>query len=168
VHRQSSISCEWRETYTNLGSAIKKLHLVFVAGKQVNELPNSLYHGLPVPMAHNQQTLQFRTISSFTDNFQVAANFALQSGSAQTVIKLEYVAEALSKGDIIAASVTWISPFQECEWCLLPTDFSNLYQIHDHPIPEIKMYGVKFKSQSLIPSDNIDKLYIFISLIFIS
>eukprot|EP01084_Bolivina_argentea_P272248 463487_1 len=130
--------------YCNASNAVAKLHSV-LHYKNEQQQPNILFHGTSNPSfdQFSKEELFFKTFCSFTTEFSVAQKFATGS-----MLVITHVDKRIRSGQLKGADVSWISPYHEYEWILLPTTFyswremrqqeiiANGWKIEDH----IKVY----------------------------
>eukprot|EP01084_Bolivina_argentea_P045768 84226_1 len=136
-HRDEKMnSCEWRKLFGHLHSAITKIHtaLHFQNNQFYRDIQykcnNKLFrgdHGISL-IASKLDKIMYHTITSFSESFEVAKDFAYPDGM---ILSINNAYEAIYNGDIISANVSWISQYRaENEWIVLPTEFRTVRKVY--------------------------------------
>ena len=132
-------SCEWRKLFYYLQIAITKIHKALHFNNYTfwksythwirNAYPgdksrDKLYRGIYNVSLNDDYVsdISLNTITSFSESFDVANNFAERRGM---IFSINDAYKAIYDGDLIAANVSWISRYKyESEWIVLPTTFN--------------------------------------------
>eukprot|EP01084_Bolivina_argentea_P034406 63668_1 len=107
--------------YVDTSNAIEKIYSV-LHYKNDQQQPKILFHGSANPSLDqfSQEELLLKTFCSFTTEFSIAKKFATGS-----ILVITQVDERLRSGQLKGANVSWISPYDEYEWIILPTIFHS-------------------------------------------
>eukprot|EP01084_Bolivina_argentea_P090665 163327_1 len=133
AHRDKLATCQWKNLYSYICSAVTKLHSVFhyKNAKFLRKYKDSkLYHGSNIPSLNDnqQKELILNTITSFTRCEQIAKDFC--GGYNGMILQLDNTAESLYNGVLVGADVSWISIHKtEDEVMILPTTFWHFNKI---------------------------------------
>eukprot|EP01084_Bolivina_argentea_P060379 110318_1 len=127
------------EWYCDATNAVDKIYTV-LHYKSDKRQPNMLFHGSENPLLDqfSKEELFLKTFCSFTTEFSVAQKFATGS-----ILVITGVDEKLRCGKLKGADVSWISPYEEEEWIILPTTFHNWREMSKQ---EITDHGWKIKA----------------------
>eukprot|EP01084_Bolivina_argentea_P022944 42691_1 len=121
------------QSYVEASNAVEKIYRLFHC-KNGAKHPHMLFHGTSNASLDqfSKEDLFFPTFCSFTSAFAIAKNFAVkQNGS---ILIIDKVDEKLRSGELKAADVSWISPWPEYEWIVLPTRFRNWKELSKQDI----------------------------------
>ena len=155
-HRKQHLnSCEWRTLFHHLHCAIVKIHKAkhyknntfyrdYVRNRRRNGR-HRLYHGLfNVKLQdENQENIPLQTISSFSEEFEIAKQFSCNKG---LIFAVNNAFESIYKGDVIAADVSWISDHQEWEWIVLPVMLTSTSKVKD----DDQQFDEHFRDKELV------------------
>eukprot|EP01084_Bolivina_argentea_P051182 94152_1 len=139
THRNNNLnSCHWNKLFGHLYSAVEKLFNTFhykndrFYRKYVNnKRKKQLFHGCRGVSLNSDyiSELQLCTVSSFAESFGIANDFANNNGM---VLAVNNAYEAVYKGELKAANVSWMSIWSEEEWIVLPTKLKSINKLSSH------------------------------------
>eukprot|EP01084_Bolivina_argentea_P302324 521819_1 len=133
MQKHLKIPCKWKQTFYYFVRGVLKIYDCKVYGAPTESLPSDLFH--PVFLSFDvdqgvQCPLPLLTTINCTSSKEAAKDFAPPDGS---MFVIKNCAEALSKGELIAAPINWISPHPaEDEWVVLPCTFIECSKPHDY------------------------------------
>eukprot|EP00484_Ammonia_sp_Unknown_P030325 CAMPEP_0197034268 /NCGR_PEP_ID=MMETSP1384-20130603/12434_1 /TAXON_ID=29189 /ORGANISM="Ammonia sp." /LENGTH=425 /DNA_ID=CAMNT_0042464175 /DNA_START=24 /DNA_END=1301 /DNA_ORIENTATION=+ len=119
MQHHMKIPCKWKQTFYYFVRGILKIYDVCVFRAEQNKLPKKLYHAMfgqprisaPYKICHP---------INCTEKEQMAKEYGPADGS---MFVFENADVMMSKGQLIAAPIHWISPHpEEQEWIILPVD----------------------------------------------